>query len=79
MNGASTALSESTTEARTMETDIPYGVAVTSDGKHAYDANGGSASVSVIDTATNTVAAAIPVATAPIGVAVTRDGKRASV
>jgi YVTN family beta-propeller protein len=40
----------------------------------AYVANGVSNNVSVIDTATNTVVATIPVGTFPIAVAVTPDG-----
>jgi len=39
-------------------------------------ANDGSATVSVIDTATNTVVAAIPVGLFPEGVAITPDGTR---
>jgi YVTN family beta-propeller protein len=59
---------------------LPYGVAVTPDGKHAYVTNEGSNNVSVIDTATNTVeAATIPVGSLPYGVAVTPDGKHAYV
>ncbi|HEY1759279.1 MAG TPA: YncE family protein, partial [Bryobacteraceae bacterium] len=42
----------------------------------AYIANNGSASVSVIDTASNTVVAAIPVGLNPIGVAVNPAGTR---
>ena len=48
-------------------------------GKHVYVANGGSANVSVIDTATNTVLATVPVGTNPRSIAVTPDGKRAYV
>ncbi len=59
------------------------GVAITPDGKHAYVANSGSGTVSVIDTATNTVVFGvgfpIPVGTFPRGVAVTPDGKHAYV
>jgi YVTN family beta-propeller protein len=59
---------------------LPYGVAVTPDGKHAYVTNEGSNNVSVIDTATNTVeAATIPVGTFPQGVAITPDGEHAYV
>jgi YVTN family beta-propeller protein len=49
---------------------IPFGVAVTPDGKHAYVANGGSNNVSVLDTATNTVVATVPVVSGPIGVGI---------
>ena len=37
--------------------NFPRGVTVAPDGKRAYVANSGSASVSVIDTSTNTVVA----------------------
>jgi YVTN family beta-propeller protein len=59
----------------------PEGVAVTPDGKHAYVTNAAFSigSVSVIDTAANTVGDTIPVGTAPFGVAVTPDGKDAYV
>lgn len=43
---------------------------------YAYIANWGSANVSVLDTATNTVVATIPVGTAPAGVAVNLLGTR---
>jgi len=43
---------------------------------YAYITNGGSNNVSVIDTATNTVEAAISVGSRPEGVAVSPDGKR---
>jgi YVTN family beta-propeller protein len=49
------------------------GIAVTPDGKHVYVANGND-SVSVIDTAINTVKTVV-VGTGPCGVAVTPDGK----
>ena len=44
--------------------------------QHAYITNEGSSTVSVIDTATNTVIATIPVGSHPQGVAVTPDGSR---
>jgi YVTN family beta-propeller protein len=47
-------------------------VAVTPDGKHVYVAGN---VVSVIDTATNTVVATVPVGTRPAGIAITPDGK----
>lgn len=43
----------------------------------AYVANAGSNAVSVIDTASNTVTATIPVGKAPAGVAISHDGSRA--
>jgi YVTN family beta-propeller protein len=45
----------------------------------AYVANNGLTTVSVIDTATNTVVATVPVGNLPNGVAVTPDGKHAYV
>jgi YVTN family beta-propeller protein len=45
----------------------------------AYVTNEGSNSVSVIDTATNTVIATVPVGLAPFGVAITPDGTQAYV
>jgi YVTN family beta-propeller protein len=58
---------------------VPFGVAITPDGTRAYVANEFSYTVSVIDTATNTVVATIPVGLVPIGVAITPDGTRAYV
>jgi YVTN family beta-propeller protein len=49
-------------------------VLVTPDGRHAYVANDGDATVSVIDTTTNTVTATVPTGTCPFGIAVTPDG-----
>jgi YVTN family beta-propeller protein len=54
----------------------PREVAVSPDGSKVYVTNGGSNSVSVIATATNTVSATIPVGTAPLGVAVSSDGSK---
>jgi len=55
----------------------PLGVAVTPDGSKAYVTNKGvSSNVSVIDTATDTVTATIPIGGGPGAVAVTPDGKR---
>ena len=64
------------------------GVTVTPDGKHAYITNlnlfgrgavSSSGTVSVIDTASNTVVATVPVGPFPVAVAVTPDGKHAYV
>jgi YVTN family beta-propeller protein/VCBS repeat-containing protein len=58
--------------------DSPYGVALSPDGKHAYVTNRNDGTVSVIDTATNTVTdtiAPITAGTYPEGVAVSPDGK----
>lgn len=49
----------------------PEGVAITADGAFAYVANSGSNSVSVIDTATKTVVATVPVGQKPFWVAIT--------
>ena len=51
-------------------------MAVTPDGSKVYVPNYGSDTVSVIDTATNTVITTIPVGATPWGVAVTPDGSR---
>ena len=62
---------------------FPQGIAITPDGASAYVANNGggvccvdsnASSVSVIDTATNTLFATLPVGASPTGVAVTPDG-----
>jgi YVTN family beta-propeller protein len=57
----------------------PFGVAITPDGTRAYVTNHSgtviSGTVSVIDTASNTVAATVPVGSGPLGVAITPDGK----
>jgi YVTN family beta-propeller protein len=55
----------------------PAGVALASDGRHAYITNNGSGSVSVIDTASKTVTATIPVGQNPEGVALAPDGRHA--
>ncbi|MDJ0106300.1 beta-propeller fold lactonase family protein, partial [Rhodococcus erythropolis] len=55
------------------------GVAITPDGGRIYVTNLGSDSVSVIETATNTVAATVPVGASPAGVAITPDGGHAYV
>ncbi|HEX6731584.1 MAG TPA: hypothetical protein VF074_16280, partial [Pyrinomonadaceae bacterium] len=62
---------------------VPFGVAITPDGAFAYVANNGGgvccggggvpSSVSVIDTATNTIVAIVPVGS-PNGIAVSPDG-----
>lgn len=53
----------------------PFGISITPNGEYAYVTNGGSASVSVINTATNTVSSTIPVGISPFGVAITPDGE----
>jgi YVTN family beta-propeller protein len=52
-------------------------VAVSPDGRHAYIADRGSGSVSVVETGGNTVTATVPVGTDPTGVAVSPDGRHA--
>jgi YVTN family beta-propeller protein len=63
--------------------DGPRAMAITPDGKRLYVTNNvisaAGNSVSVIDTATNTVVATIPVGEAPRGIAITPDGTRAYV
>jgi YVTN family beta-propeller protein len=58
---------------------FPQGVAITPDGARAYVTNVHPGTVSVIDTATNTVTATITVGDVPRGVAITPDGARAYV
>jgi YVTN family beta-propeller protein len=62
--------------ATTIPTLQPYGVAVTPDGTKVYVANVSNQTVSVIDTATNTVPATIIVGLGPTGVAVSQDGSK---
>ena len=60
----------------------PLGVAITGDGRHAYvtsEVSEDAGTVSVIDTATNTVSATIAVGSGPSGVAITPDGSQAYV
>jgi len=59
--------------------DEPRTVAITPDKRLAYVTNQGSASVSVIDLATNQKTQDIPVGVEPYGVALTPDGARAYV
>ena len=54
---------------------MPWGIAITPDGKRAYVANL-SGTISVIDTATNTVIDTITDNDLPFGVAITPDGSR---
>ena len=49
----------------------PIGVAITPDGTRVYVTNDNSDTISVIDTATNTVVATIPVGSGPVAVAIT--------
>lgn len=54
----------------------PRGLAATPDGKRVYVANSGSGTVSVINTATNTLSGEVAVGSKPQGIAVAPDGKR---
>ena len=55
---------------------LPYGIAVTPDGRFVYVANSGGTTLSVINAVTNTlVGSSIPVGNSPQGVALTPDGK----
>jgi YVTN family beta-propeller protein len=54
----------------------PRAVAVSPDGAAVYTANFNAGTVSVIDTATNTVIKTITVGDVPVGVAVSPDGTR---
>ncbi len=53
---------------------LPFGLAVSPDGARVYVANASSDTVSVVDTATNTVTTTIGVGDTPAGVAVSPDG-----
>jgi len=55
---------------------LPGGVAVNPEGTFAYVANKDDGTLSVIDVATNTVAATVPVGPEPWGVAVNADGSK---
>ena len=54
----------------------PTGLAVTPDGTKLYVTNFGDGTVSVVDTATNTVTATVTVRNTPQGIAVTPDGSK---
>jgi YVTN family beta-propeller protein len=53
----------------------PVGVVVSPNGKRVYVASGRTGTLSVIDAATYTVLASIPVGKRPWGVAITRDAR----
>jgi YVTN family beta-propeller protein len=57
----------------------PNAIAISPDGKTAYVANSGSATVPVIDAATNTVTKTITAGTTPRAIAISPDGKTAYV
>ena len=52
------------------------GAAISPDGTKVYVANAKSNDISVIDTATNTVKAKVPLGSSPQGIAITPDGKK---
>ena len=56
--------------------NLPDATAVSPDGHKVYITNAASNNVSVIDTATNTVIATIPVGPGPFGVALSPDGRK---
>ena len=56
---------------------VGLGTATAQAQTRAYVTNGSASTVSVIETATNTVVATIPVGAVPVGVAITPDGTRA--
>lgn len=57
--------------ATVMGLGIPFAIAITPDGLRAYVTNQGPDTVSVIDTANNTIVATLPVGTNPTGIAIT--------
>src|SRR5436309_688383 len=57
-----------------LSTGVGLGAATAPAQTRAYVTDEGSHTVSVIDTATNTVVATIPVGVGPVGVAITPDG-----
>ena len=59
--------------------DGPQHVAITPNGEYVYVTNGGNDSVSVINTATNTVTTTITGLIHPYGIALTPDGEYAYV
>ncbi|MBX7448739.1 tandem-95 repeat protein [Mycolicibacterium sp. 3033] len=58
---------------------IPIAIAITPDGSRAYVANQGNHSVSVIDTATNTITSTVQVGEVPFDIVLSKDGSRAYV
>ncbi|MBE5729497.1 YncE family protein [Candidatus Parvarchaeota archaeon] len=58
---------------------VPLGVAIAPNGQYAYVVNGGSNSVSVISTSSNSVVSTITVGSGPVGVAITPNGQYAYV
>jgi YVTN family beta-propeller protein len=58
---------------------FPVDVSISPDGLHAYVTNAGAKSVSVIDTATNTVSATVGVEFIPVHVFISPDGVHAYV
>jgi YVTN family beta-propeller protein len=56
--------------------DLPRGLQLSPAGKHAYSANFGDGTISVIDTITNSITATLDVLSHPEAVAVSADGER---
>jgi YVTN family beta-propeller protein len=56
--------------------DLPRGLQLSPDGKHAYSSNFGDGTISVIDTITNSITATLDVLSHPEAVAVSADGER---
>src|SRR6202035_3658566 len=56
--------------------DLPRGLRLSPDGKHAYSTNFGDGTLSVIDTITNSVTATLDLLIHPEAVAVSADGER---
>ena len=54
----------------------PMGVLISADGKRVFVSNGRGGSISVINTATNTIEKTIPVGKRPWGIALSADGKK---
>ncbi len=77
-SGTVTVIWTATSEATTVSVGaLPAAVALSPDGRRAYVANRGSGSVTVIDTASDQVAATIALGSTPVGLAMSPDGKRA--
>jgi YVTN family beta-propeller protein len=56
--------------------DLPRGLQLSPDGKHAYCTNFGDGTISVIDTITTSITATLGVLSHPEAVAVSADGER---
>jgi YVTN family beta-propeller protein len=72
-------LSRTVLQTLSLPDDFPVAIEISPDGAFAYVTNAGSDSVSVVDTAANSIAAKIPVGHNPFAIAMTPDGARAYV